>query len=164
MIPLHVIPFCSWIVACFCKPTCLKDIRLCFFSETSWHIRCLGASCPTEADKAAQLEEPILWTGNSLWDSPCFRCSGPTWRPSCISATYVQGSLGPNLVCSLVCVSHTENPRVQVSWLCWSSYGVPIPFVSTYSSISIPELHTSAAECSLSAESMLLTVSITEYH
>jgi hypothetical protein len=55
----------------------------------------LGASLPLRSDKAAQLEEHISQTGNSFWDSHSFSGSWPTWRPSCTSATYVQGALRP---------------------------------------------------------------------
>jgi hypothetical protein len=133
---------------------------------------------PRRPDKAAQLEEHILSTGNSFWDSPCYSCSGTIWRPSCTSVTYVWGGLGPAHVCSLIGSSVSENPRLQVSWLCWSSYGVSIPFGAqnpfSYSSLRVPKfyplldcgclhLSESAAGWSLSSESCvrLLAASIT---
>jgi len=89
----------------------------------------------------------------------------------------VRWDLGPALVCSLVGGSVSENPKV--SWLCWSSCGVPIPFgtlnASFYSFIRIPEfqpllgceclhLSESTAEWSLSEDSRILSGSIAEYY
>ena len=42
---------------------------------------------------------------------PTFSCSGPTRRPSCTSSTYMQGGLGPALVCSLVGGSVSDSPK-----------------------------------------------------
>jgi len=74
---------------------------------------------PLRPDKAAQLEEHIPLRSKSFWDSPCSSFLGLTWRPSCTSAKYVQGSLGPAYIWSLVGGSVSEYPKVQVGWLCW---------------------------------------------
>jgi hypothetical protein len=66
--------------------------------------------------------------GNSFGTAPCSICSRPPWRPSCTSATYVWWCLGPVHVCSLIGVQSLRTPRVQDSWLCWSSCGVPFHF------------------------------------
>ena len=70
------------------------------------------ARCFTGPDRAAQLEEHTPCTGNSFWDSPHSSCSGPTWKPSCTSAMYVQGDLSPAHVCSLVGVNEFINETI----------------------------------------------------
>jgi hypothetical protein len=47
----------------------------------------LGTSCPTEARQGIP-DRYTCYIGNRFWDSPGSSCSGPTWRPICIFATY----------------------------------------------------------------------------
>jgi hypothetical protein len=74
-------------------------------------------------------------------------------------------------------VQFLRAPRVQVSWLCWSSCGAPNLFgAHNPSSIRVPKLHqlfgcrclylseSAAAGWSLSGDNMLLPASINEYH
>lgn len=78
---------------------------------------------PWRPDKAAQLVEHIScidYKINNFWDRTHSSCSGPTWRRSCTSATYVQGGLSPALYVLWLVVQSLKVPRV--SWLCWSSF------------------------------------------
>ena len=104
----------------------------------------LGSLFPTEARQKAQLEDHIPHTGNSLWGSPSCSCSGPTWRPSCASASYVRRGLGPAHVLWLM-VQCLRAPRFQVSRFCWSSCGILISFWTHkpffYSAIRVPKIH-----------------------
>ena len=82
-----------------------------------WHIT---------SDKAVQVEEHFPHTGKSFQDSSLPSCSGPTWRPSCTSATYEWRGLGSAHVCFLVGGSVSESPKGP-GWLTllaflWSSH------------------------------------------
>lgn len=66
----------------------------------------LGSSSLTESREGSPKR------GNSLWDSPCSRCSGPTWKLSCKCAEVGVG-MGDRLtcVCSLIGTSVSESPQ-----------------------------------------------------
>jgi hypothetical protein len=98
------------------------------FPLLTYHVSVrLSTSFPTEArqDSSDRRTYPIYrqW----LWDHPCSSCLRSTWRPSCSSATYMQGGLDPACICSWLVLLSLRAPRVQVGWLCWSSCGVSIP-------------------------------------
>ena len=59
----------------------------------------------------SQLKVHIPHTGKSFGDRPYSRCSGPIWRPSCTSATYVLGGLGPSPICSFTSDSNSERTK-----------------------------------------------------
>ena len=86
-------------------------------------------------DKAALLGQQDPQAGNRVGlHSGCW--GKLEWRPSCTSTTYVigEGEIGPAHVIFGWWFSLWEAPRVQVSWLCWSFYGIPIPSRSYNSS------------------------------
>jgi hypothetical protein len=92
----------------------------------------------------AQLAQPDPQSGNRVRDSACSSCWGPCLKTKLhICLVYLCVACGArSSPCSL---SLWEPPRVQVSWLCWSSCGVPVLFMSLSfspnSSPRLPELH-----------------------
>jgi hypothetical protein len=94
----------------------------------------LHVSLPLRPDKAAQLEEYILQTFNSFWDSSHSNCLGPTRRGSCTSATYVPGSgvgVGPAHVYFSVGGSVSKSPEGP---------GLPVEFLSPLGPQSFTQL------------------------
>ena len=127
-------------------------------------------------DKAAQLEEHIPCTGNSFWDCHCSSCSGPAWRPSCTSIKYVQGGLGPAMVCFLIGGSVSKSLKsssqlILLVWM-WSSYPLQDPqsfLLLFHDGSQVPHtvwlyLSESATGWSLSEDKILLSRSMAEYH
>jgi len=109
----------------------------------------LDVSSPTWPNKTIELGERVPQTGYSSRDSTCSSCSETTWRPNCISATYVwRGDGGSRShLCKLFgsWFSLWNLLKVQVSWLCCVTYGVPVPFKvfnpSPNSSIRVFKFH-----------------------
>jgi hypothetical protein len=96
-------------------------------------------------DKASQLEGHTQCTATAFRIASVPVVQGPTWRPSCTSATYVQRGLSPAYAVLWLVVQILRVLRVQDSWVCWSFRRVSIPFraynPSSYSSIRVPKLH-----------------------
>ena len=87
----------------------------------------LDAFLPTEIRQGSPARkihptymQQLLGQTRSSW-------SGPTWRPSCTSATYVWRGLGSTMNVLLLGVQSLRSPRVQVRWLCSFSCGVLSP-------------------------------------
>ena len=78
-----------------------------------------------EARQVSLASRTLLTYRQQFWDSPHFSSSGPTWEPNCTSATYECRPRCLARVCSLV-FQTLRGPNFQVSWLCWSSYGICI--------------------------------------
>ena len=126
---------------------------------------------PLRPNKAAH-QEHNPHTGDSFGEGPLSNCSGR-------AATYVQGSLGPARVCSLVGCSDSENPQKgpgQLTLLIflWSSYplwGLQSFLLYFHKGLQAPStlwlwvyVSESAAGQSLSEKNMFLTARVTEYH
>lgn len=83
----------------------------------------LGISSPTEArqgnPRRTQLEEHIPHTGYSVWDPNEDQAAYllPTCRENYVQPTHALW----------LAVQFQRATSVQVSWLCWPSYGVSIP-------------------------------------
>ena len=100
-----------------------------------------GASSPLRPEKAA-LSQNGFHSQTKVLETALFPIVWePIGRPSCKYATYMIEAH----VCFLVGVSFSERSEVQVSWHCWFSCGIPIPFMainpSPNSSIKVPDLH-----------------------
>jgi hypothetical protein len=78
----------------------------------------------------------LKYVANNLYLQPLpSSCLGPTWRPSCISATYVQGGLGPARVCSLVGGLDFQSPK-GLGLI--DPIGLPVKFLSPSDPQSFP--------------------------
>jgi hypothetical protein len=75
----------------------------------------LGASSPTEARQGRPARTCPMYR-QQLLGQPLSSCSGPTWRPSCTSATYEQGDLGPT---PLIPVPEAEEGGSVSSRIAW---------------------------------------------
>lgn len=100
-----------------------------------------ATSFPTEAWQGFQLGEKDPWAGNRVTDSPCMKIKLHT-SYICTGEAGTRSSPRTFFGCWF---SLCEPTRVQVSWLRWSSCGVPIPSrslnSSPNSSTRLPKLH-----------------------